>query len=129
MRGTQKTADRQFERPAAHLQYIRLSYSIMDNFWSPILRKVTEIDQNELKLICFNPKYPAFYFVFLKKSVSFSLTSALRFLLIGNSKPCLKTIVSFVLLMPDICRKLTKYCLCTLTKSYSKSCSCNLLMR
>ena len=98
MRGTQKNADRQFERPAAHLQYIRLSYSIVDNFWSPILRKVTEIDQNEFKLICFSPKYPAFYFVVLRKSVNFSLTSALRFLLIGNLKPCLKTIVSFVLL-------------------------------
>ena len=54
MRGTQKTADRQFERPAAHLQYIRLSYSIVVNFWSTILRKVAVNDQNELKLICFN---------------------------------------------------------------------------
>ena len=26
----------------------------MDNFWSTILRKVTEIDQKKLKLICFN---------------------------------------------------------------------------
>ena len=118
MRGTQKTADRQFEQPAAHLQYIRLSYSIMDNFWSPILRKVTEIGQNELKLICFNPKYPAFYFVFLKKSVTFSLTSALRFLLIGNSRPCLKTIVSFVLLMSDICRKSTKFAYVELCLTY-----------
>ena len=51
---TEKAADRLSERPAAHLQYIRLSYSIVDNFWSTILRKVTEIDQKELKLICFN---------------------------------------------------------------------------
>ena len=31
-----ETADHLFERPAAHLQYIRLSYSIVDNFWSTI---------------------------------------------------------------------------------------------
>ena len=49
-----EAADRISERPAAHLQYIRLSYNIVDNFWSTILRKVAVNDQNELKLICFN---------------------------------------------------------------------------
>ena len=49
-----EAADRLSERPAAHLQYIRLSYNIVDNFWSTILRKVAVNDQKELKLICFN---------------------------------------------------------------------------
>ena len=40
-------------------------------------------------------KYSEFYFVFLKKSVSFSLTSALHFWLMGNSKSCLKIISVF----------------------------------
>ena len=36
------------------MQYIRLSFNIVDNFWSTILRKVAVNDQKELKLICFN---------------------------------------------------------------------------